>query len=74
MGNRFKIDGGKPGAKVSWQVTGVRQDAYANAHRIPVEEDKPSAERGYYLHPDPFGQPQSKGIEMASGPQPGPPR
>lgn len=70
-GNRFKIDGGKPGAKVSWQVTGVRQDAYANAHRIPVEEDKPSAERGYYLHPDAFGQPQSKGIEVATSAQSG---
>jgi hypothetical protein len=70
-GNRFKIEGGKPGAKVSWQVTGVRQDAYANAHRVPVEEDKTANERGYYLHPDAFGQPQSKGIEMANGTQPG---
>jgi hypothetical protein len=26
--------------KVSWQVTGIRQDAFANEHRIPVEEDK----------------------------------
>ena len=69
-GNRFKIEGGKPGAKVSWQVTGVRQDAYANAHRVPVEEDKAANERGYYLHPDAFGQPQSKGIEMANGTQP----
>ncbi len=40
-GNRFKIAGGKPNAEVSWQVTGIRQDAWANAHRIPVEEDKP---------------------------------
>jgi len=40
-GNRFKIAGGKPGGKVSWQVTGIRQDAYANAHRIAVEEGKP---------------------------------
>ena len=65
--NRFKIEGGKPGAKVSWQVTGVRQDAYANAHRIPVEEDKSAGERGYYLHPDAFGQPESKGMAMANG-------
>src|SRR5581483_9579557 len=33
--NRFKIAGGWPGLEVSWQVTGIRQDAYANAHRIP---------------------------------------
>jgi len=70
-GNRFKIEGGKPGAKVSWQVTGVRQDAYANAHRIPVEEEKAASERGYYLHPDAFGQPESKGIASVNGVQSG---
>jgi hypothetical protein len=41
--NRFKIAGGKPKMRVSWQVTGVRHDAYANEHRIPVEEFKPAA-------------------------------
>jgi hypothetical protein len=54
-GNRFKIAGGKPNAEVSWQVTGIRQDAWANAHRIPVEEDKTEKERGTYLHPELFG-------------------
>ena len=54
--NRFKIAGGRPGAKVSWQVTGIRHDAYANANRIPVTEDKPSSELGRYLHPEAFGQ------------------
>jgi hypothetical protein len=39
--NRFKIAGGRPGMKVSWQVTGTRQDTWANAHRIEVEERKP---------------------------------
>jgi hypothetical protein len=34
--------------KVSWQVTGIRKDPWANAYRIPVEEDKPAKERGYY--------------------------
>ena len=29
-------------AEVSRQVTGIRQDAWANAHRIPVEEDPDS--------------------------------
>jgi hypothetical protein len=32
----------------SWQVTGSRQNASANAHRIPVEEEKPELERGFY--------------------------
>ncbi len=54
-GNRFKIAGGKPNAEVSWQVTGIRKDAWANAHRIPVEEDKPQDQRGTYLHPELYG-------------------
>jgi hypothetical protein len=54
-GNQFSIAGGKPGAKVSWQVTGIRHDAYADAHRIQVEEDK-GKERGTYLHPELFQQ------------------
>jgi hypothetical protein len=43
--NRFRVAGGRPYARVSWQVTGVRQDAYANDHRINVEQEKPKAER-----------------------------
>ncbi|MEO7298475.1 MAG: VCBS repeat-containing protein [Verrucomicrobiota bacterium] len=60
--NHFKIAGGSAGAKVSWQVTGIRQDAWASAHRIQVEEKKPGNERGTYLHPELFGQPQDKSI------------
>jgi hypothetical protein len=45
-GNRFEIAGGRAGLKVSWQVTGIRQDDYAKAHPIVVEERKPAAERG----------------------------
>jgi hypothetical protein len=61
-GNRFKIAGGKPSGKVSWQVTGIRQDAYANAHRIAVEEEKPRAARGQYLHPELFGKSREQAI------------
>jgi hypothetical protein len=43
--NRFRIAGGRPYAHVSWQVTGVRQDPYANEHRIKVEEEKPLEEQ-----------------------------
>jgi hypothetical protein len=51
---RFKIAGGTSGMKVSWQVTGIRKDPWANAHRIRVEEDKPAIERGYYTYPELF--------------------
>jgi hypothetical protein len=60
--NRFKIAGGTPNMKVSWHVTGIRKDPWANAHRIPVEEDKPAKERGYYTYPELYGQPKERGI------------
>jgi hypothetical protein len=57
--NQFTIAGGAPGQKISWLVTGIRQDAYANAHRIVVEENKPAEEVGRYLHPAELGMPAS---------------
>ena len=50
-GNRFKIAGGKPGLKVWWQVTGIRQDAYAKARPIVVEQRKPPSEKGFTSFP-----------------------
>ncbi|MGZ4816885.1 MAG: hypothetical protein ACXVZV_15835, partial [Terriglobales bacterium] len=50
-GNRFKIAGGKPGMKVSWLITGIRQDAWAADNRIPIEQQKVGAEIGKYYHP-----------------------
>lgn len=67
--NRFKVAGGVPGMKVSWQVTGIRQDAWANKHRVPVEENKAEKERGFYLHPEVFNQPKEKGVEGARDPE-----
>jgi hypothetical protein len=55
--NTFKIGGGKPGLKVSWQITGIRKDPYAELHRTPVEENKPEGERGTYLYPEAYGKP-----------------
>ena len=66
---RFSIKTDKPNVKVSWQVTGIRQDAWANAHRIPVEEEKPEVERGFYLHPELYGAPEEKGILWATARQ-----
>jgi hypothetical protein len=34
-----------------------------------VEEDKTDAERGHYLHPDAFGQPEEKSINLARDPE-----
>jgi hypothetical protein len=48
--NHFRIKTNLPNVEVSWQVTGIRHDTYANENRIAVEEDKPQRERGTYLH------------------------
>jgi hypothetical protein len=61
-GNAFVIQTNVPDTLVSWQVTGIRRDAFAEANRIPVEEDKPDNERGRYLHAEAFGQPPELAI------------
>jgi len=68
--HQFTIKTDKPNVKVSWQVTGIRQDAWANAHRIPVEESKEPADQGLYLHPELFGAPPEKSIALAHHPKP----
>jgi TGF-beta propeptide len=68
--HQFTIHTDKPNAKVSWQVTGIRQDAWANANRIPVEVTKAPADRGLYLHPELFGAPADKSIALAHHPAP----
>ncbi len=67
--NRFKIRTSLPNVEVSWQVTGIRQDAFAEKHRIPVEGLKPEKERGSYLHPAVFDQPEEKGVGWALRPE-----
>jgi hypothetical protein len=65
-GNSFRIAGGTDGMKVSWQVTGIRHDPFANANRIKVEEEKPAEERGLYLHPEAMGFDRTKYINYAN--------
>ncbi len=61
-GNQFRIAGGEAGMKVSWQVTGVRQDKYAEEHRIQVEEYKSAEDAGKYMHADLYGAPDTQAI------------
>jgi hypothetical protein len=65
--NQFTIRTNKPKVKVSWQVTGVRHDPYANAHRIQVVVPKEGSAQGTYLHPKLYGQPRSKGETALPG-------
>jgi hypothetical protein len=65
-GNRFTLRTSAPETEVSWLVTGVRRDAWANANRIPVEEEKSEEGKGRYLNPELFGAPADKGIYSLS--------
>ena len=40
VNNGFAIKTDQPHVNVSWQVTGIRRDAWAAANRIAVEEEK----------------------------------
>jgi hypothetical protein len=68
-GNHFRIMTSAPNVEVSWQVTGVRQDAFANQNRIEVEVEKAENERGFYLHPEAFHQPAEKNVLMVQYPE-----
>jgi hypothetical protein len=68
-GGEFSIAGGIAGMKVSWQVTGVRKDAWAMANPLVVERPKNGTEKGFYLHPDLYGAPPEKQMNWADEPQ-----
>ena len=67
--NQFTIKTDKPNVKISWQVTGVRNDPYAKAHPMVVEEEKRNADRGKYLHPELYGQPKENAILYIKKPE-----
>jgi len=60
--NHFKIGGGEPGMKVSWQITGIRKDRWASANPIEVEQEKSAEERGRYLYPELYGESEELGV------------
>ncbi len=60
--NSFVVRSDKPNVKVSWQVTGIRQDAHANQFRIVPEVEKDAKDKGKYLCPECFHQAEEKGI------------
>ena len=67
--NQFTIKTSIPNVEVSWQVTGVRHDAYAMANPLIVEEDKDVRLRGFYIHPELHGAPAERQIEWARHPR-----
>jgi hypothetical protein len=61
--NAFSIKTDVPNVRVSWQVTGIRRDPWAEAHPLEVEPPKPDHEVGTYLHPEAHGKPSSMGTD-----------
>ncbi len=52
--NAFSIQTDKPNVEISWQITGIRNDAYARKHRLQVEVPKTKDEQGSFMNPDAF--------------------
>ncbi len=67
----FKISGGNPGQKISWYVYAERNDPYLQQHpeKRKVEVPKKAKERGKYLMPELYGQPDSKRMVPITPPQ-----
>ncbi len=78
----FRIAGGAPGAKVSWEVKAVRNDLWVQTHTVstevmrngvsmqtramPIEVEKQGVEKGKYQHPEFYGQPVEMGMNYAA--------
>lgn len=52
-GNKFVIQTSTPNVEVSWQITAVRADKFANENRIVPEKEKDI--KGTYIHPELYG-------------------
>lgn len=58
----FRIAGGAPGKKVSWEVKALRNDRWVQKRGAPIEVEKRDRERGTYQHPELYGQPPETGM------------
>jgi hypothetical protein len=61
----FMIKTDQPQVKVSWQVTGIRQDPWAVSNRMAAEEEKAAEDKGRYLHPELWGQPEEARVHWS---------
>lgn len=57
INNQFIIQTNQPSVKVSWQVTGVRNDKVMQHQPFIAETEKIDAEKGDYLSPEAYGKP-----------------
>ena len=66
---QFTIMTSVPNVEVSWMITALRNDRYALAHPLVVEQAKPANERGFYIHPELYGQPATRQSEWGRHPR-----
>lgn len=66
--NSFEIAGEKAGDRVSWQVTGIRKDSFANKYRLKPQTPKTGLDQGKYHHPECFGAPATSRIRYQTLP------
>ena len=64
--NKFIVQTNEPNVKISWQVTSVRNDKYAQQNRIEPEQIKKDNEKGKYLHPEVYGKSKSQRTQPIS--------
>lgn len=58
--NQFTIAGGRNGLEVSWQITALRNDPYAQSNPVEVEQMKSPDEQGTYINPEAYGVPKDQ--------------
>lgn len=61
--NKFVIRTDEPNVKVSWELTGVRNDPYAKQNPYEVEVEKEEDAVGRYLMPELYDQPKEKSLD-----------
>jgi hypothetical protein len=69
-GGVFRIAGGVPGMQVSWMVTGIRSDRFAEENRIVVEKPKRSKDVGRLMHPELYGRGDESSADPVRGAPP----
>ncbi|MFC4261825.1 hypothetical protein ACFOWM_02950 [Ferruginibacter yonginensis] len=65
--NTFEIATNQPNVKVSWEVKGVRNDARLQQFPFVAVEEKKAADKGKYIDPASYNQPESKRVGSQSG-------
>jgi len=71
-GSAFRIAGGEPGMEVSWMVTGIRSDPFAEANRVVTEMPKRSVDIGKYVHPELYGRGDASSVDPVRNAPPRP--